>query len=443
MKTVTSIEEDKKGSGGYGSLLATCLAFSALMLLGVAFPLFSWVVFFGAVIYMLLVGDDEKRFVFLLYLFPFASVFKYKMGAISFHTILMVLFLAYMAVKTRKIEKKFCLLYMFFVIMCLPGVVHGYGYVIKQLCIPLYLYFLFQPYVIKNRYVFAKFYILSVLIVSVLGYFKDIIPNLNNYINDKAFWIDSGVFATRFSGFWGDPNYYSVNILLALSLVVILHYGNKMRTGLCYLSYVLLTLFGSLTASKSFLLVLVALCVFAVVTFTMDHRYSAAFFLLAIFSCVLVLVLSGVISLFSTVINRFLSGNSMSELTTGRSDIWIQYLTYINDHPYVWFVGDGFGSVLLNEKAPHNTYIDLIYHFGLIGSFVWLKTVFFSMRYWSRSKTVGNYLPLLVIAVAYFGLSELKYYDMMFHLSLLLMFMFQEYKQNDIDGSGKERSIYR
>jgi O-antigen ligase len=63
-----------------------------------------------------------------------------------------------------------------------------------------------------------------------------------------------------------------------------------------------------------------------------------------------------------------LTGNqSLSELTTGRTDLWLQYLRAFDQDTLLLFFGKGLSDVLVNERASHNTIIQIIFQFGLVG----------------------------------------------------------------------------
>ena len=66
--------------------------------------------------------------------------------------------------------------------------------------------------------------------------------------------------------------------------------------------------------------------------------------------------------------NAFLSGN-IAELTTGRSSISENYISFIGEQDLGKLLIGG-NNLLQFQNVPHNTYIDFIIQFGLIGLFI-------------------------------------------------------------------------
>ena len=64
---------------------------------------------------------------------------------------------------------------------------------------------------------------------------------------------------------------------------------------------------------------------------------------------------------------RFTEGEGLAGLTTNRTTLWLQYLTaFVHDIPLTLF-GAGYTSVNLFRKASHNTLIQAVYQFGILG----------------------------------------------------------------------------
>ena len=64
----------------------------------------------------------------------------------------------------------------------------------------------------------------------------------------------------RRSGWYGDPNYYTVGVILSISLLLLLYTRNKLKTVPFLVLIAPLIFFGFKTGSKSFLLLLAILC---------------------------------------------------------------------------------------------------------------------------------------------------------------------------------------
>jgi hypothetical protein len=56
-----------------------------------------------------------------------------------------------------------------------------------------------------------------------------------------------------------------------------------------------------------------------------------------------------------------------SENLSGRTDIWASRIEYLNDEPYRWIVGAGFGSAAVSGKNAHMLPLNVIVEIGIIG----------------------------------------------------------------------------
>ena len=82
---------------------------------------------------------------------------------------------------------------------------------------------------------------------------------------------------------------------------------------------------------------------------------------------VLVILLSGQITQFITnMVSRFTGLTNLNQITTGRYDLWGIYLKNICDETYGFLFGHGLNHIE-GIKAAHNTYLEIMYKFGVIG----------------------------------------------------------------------------
>jgi len=72
-------------------------------------------------------------------------------------------------------------------------------------------------------------------------------------------------------------------------------------------------------------------------------------------------------AMFDTVLSRFVGATNMSALTTGRTDLWVNYLRELGDNPMMLLFGNGYTDVTVGGRAAHNTLIQLLYQFGVVG----------------------------------------------------------------------------
>lgn len=192
-------------------------------------------------------------------------------------------------------------------------------------------------------------------------------PNISRYII-----VESYLTVTRLSGFYGDPNFYSAHVTACLAgvLVLLSRETEKRRQILLAAVSVALLYCGLLSASKTFVLTVACLFLFWFPILLERGNYgSARTRLLFGVLCAVAFVL--VSPAFRQVIRiigaRFTEGEGLAGLTTNRTALWLQYLTaFVHDIPLTLF-GAGYTSVNLFRKASHNTLIQAVYQFGILG----------------------------------------------------------------------------
>lgn len=192
-------------------------------------------------------------------------------------------------------------------------------------------------------------------------------PNISRYII-----VESYLTVTRLSGFYGDPNFYSAHVTACLAgvLVLLSRETEKRRQILLAAVSVALLYCGLLSASKTFVLTVACLFLFWLPILLERGNYgSARTRLLFGVLCAIAFVL--VSPAFRQVLQiigaRFTEGEGLAGLTTNRTTLWLQYLTaFVHDIPLTLF-GAGYTSVNLFRKASHNTLIQAVYQFGILG----------------------------------------------------------------------------
>ena len=131
--------------------------------------------------------------------------------------------------------------------------------------------------------------------------------------------------------------------------------------------------------------------------------------------------LSGRIEMLNNILERLFSADDFNSLTTGRFNLWQSYIEYFSLHIDKLIFGGGLGAPLLDDKAAHNTYIELIYNYGIIGIALFIFTLHtsFSGKKKTVRKSIFNYSGIVVVLVMYFFLSMLFYFDMAFHFIIV------------------------
>ncbi len=192
-------------------------------------------------------------------------------------------------------------------------------------------------------------------------------PNISRYII-----VESYLTVTRLSGFYGDPNFYSAHVTACLAgvLVLLSRETEKRRQILLAVVSVALLYCGLLSASKTFVLTVVCLFLFWLPILLERGNYGSARtrLLFGVLCAVAFVLVSPAFRQVLQIIGaRFTEGEGLAGLTTNRTTLWLQYLTaFVHDIPLTLF-GAGYTSVNLFRKASHNTLIQAVYQFGILG----------------------------------------------------------------------------
>jgi len=250
-------------------------------------------------------------------------------------------------------------------------------------------------------------------------------PQMLRYINVYK-WESVGL--TRFSGFYEDPNFYSVQIIMAVAaiLTVMSKTTKKPLIPLQLLAVLALVFFGLLSVSKMFLLSLgaiLALWVFSLKFKKQNVMYEAGA-LIVILAVVIAAYFSDVLT---AEINQYVFRFTQSAFTTGRTDLQIMYLDYLFSNSDKLFFGIGFSNILLNLRASHNTMIQIVWQIGLIGGvllYYWQRLAFAPVLNRIKFEPV-NKITFIMLVGAYFlpwlALDFLSFDEFFYYFLLVLI----------------------
>lgn len=177
----------------------------------------------------------------------------------------------------------------------------------------------------------------------------------------------------RFSGYYGDPNYYAAHIssALAATLLMFLREEKKLWRAVSLVLSLVLAYCGFLSISKTFFIVLALMAVCWLWRFfTVKGRAIEKIVVLSgIVLVVAVVIFSGVLkSQWDAFMFRFSFSSTLSDFTTHRTEWIVSYSKAIFTDMRLLFVGNGISKALVNDRASHNTAIQIVYQLGLIGT---------------------------------------------------------------------------
>jgi hypothetical protein len=407
--------------------ILTIALLTVLILFGTHFHILSLAAFAISCI-ILIVSDSQYKIILIIYLMMMAHIFKISPSGMSYFTLLMLLYIFIDLIKKKKIMWAAIAFTAFVIII---QIIYRRISVTDDLKLIVNILFIscamkeICNFSLRDKDKVYISYIISVIVSSVMRFFDSSFFNISDYtlvLKEEAFGANTeGI--TRFSGLYQDPNYYTVNLILALCFLVILYYENSVSPFICILGACCIIYFGSLTYSKSFILFLLLPFSFLVYA---NYKLKRAGAQIIIFMAIAGLVAFLIISNSHFLQMMQLRMETGTSLTTGRSDIWETYLDYILNRPTVALFGVGIGAPLLDDVAIHNSYIECFYHLGIVGI---ILLVFVIAKSGVKSKkrikrNLLNFAPLLIVLVTYAGLSQLHDYEFPLHFMLVYMQLF-------------------
>ncbi len=397
---------------------------------------------FTITIYGLLTSKRESLLDYLLFLIPSANVFKLNYNSFSLYTYISLLSLILLIIvdfkKTKYDKVQF---FMITILLFYSGLrLFNYssnrnefiGFFINMMLVTLLSNKENKLIdVRKNSVAFA----LGVLSASVSGLFLQHLPHMRSYFELDNIYL-SGAHMSRFVGLIGDPNYYSMEVAVAIVLLLVAYMTKKGSIPKTILLLIItLSIFGFMTLSKTYFIIWGFIIIVWVVrllpVINLKKMVSISFITgFMIFINDKYKVLNKLLFFY-----RFRFGNlygdydqSLNSLTTGRLQIWRYYFHEIVSSPLIFVFGTGFNRSI-RPFSTHNTFISIFYAFGFIGTILLLG--YMITLYRSQSSIPKNnsekkqiallrFLPLVIFLIYNASLDIL--FDDYFFLLLLMVF---------------------
>ena len=171
---------------------------------------------------------------------------------------------------------------------------------------------------------------------------------------------------------------------------------------------ILLTVFGALTASRTYLVCLSLMLI--LLLFSQNGSLKKKFRFLAGMVALILVALVLLYLIFPDLMEYYISRFAEKDITTGRDVLMIKYGEFISDHPKVMFWGIGlnqYGYDLITaykvaSNVPHNCIQEIILAWGIPGLVLficlWIAMMYRSVHFSERQKLL-NYIPFIIIFV--------------------------------------------
>lgn len=254
----------------------------------------------------------------------------------------------------------------------------------------------------------SKAFCFSMIISSCYAFLFRNTSQITNLRGEEvpAYWQSTSM---RFQGLFRDPNYYMALIVIAIILIIKLRTGKKIGRIAFTIGIVSLIYFGLMTYSKTFMLVSSGVLVIYLIILFVKRKYLQVLMLSIITICIILLSLQFDGSPISIIIHRLTDGSGLDDLTTGRSEIYVRYLSAINENLSTFIFGNGMSAEILGMNT-HNLFIELAYYIGTAGLVIYLiyiiNLAYMTANVWSlntnpRKPYFYKYLTLIVAFIMF------------------------------------------
>ena len=413
---------------------------TGLIVIGTRLPILTLVALaFG--VFVMFQNDEDSSLAFLIFIMPMATIFKLSITSPAFFTYLELFFvLMHFFRKRLRMDTLEVYILIFGAYLAVCQFANGgidINVTIKFVAHLYILYIASNMDLNKHYKTYLFLYVFGVIVSSIIANMDPFLP-VKNYVIPEGYY-NAGEYIGRFTGLYKDPNYYCINVIISLCILVLLF----AKADISLLSMLMLAAplfyFAIATVSKSAILMIVIPIIFFLYASAKRKKYGLLIVAGIAFIVTLQMALENRIPALETIMTRLLnSTRDIDSFTTHRMDLWKMYFDFFSDNPLHNVFGSSINKYTLNGAAPHNTYIDMIYQLGIVGSSFLLLLIFKIIQNKSIFIKRGfvNYGVLLCVLIMYGMLSELQYFDPPFHLIMIYITLNISYQNDSISIHG-------
>lgn len=385
---------------------------------------------------------------YILYLLPFSMVLKIPNLSFGFYPIIVAVsifgfgveWIIQVVKKKRKIQiltilpTSIYILYLFTLF-----IINNYSF-LNFVTLTMGALFLFVVIEfmkdIDIKEIFCSF-ILGILISCLIGIFYKHYPNLRGFYN-----ITNALGVIRFSALFPNTNAFTMNVLMAIGMVLVLYLKRDLKI-LVYPVLLLLLIISFETLSKMTYIVLILLLIaLFVVKLISDKKFKISKFtyipliltiflscLIQINNCVLITKRLAMpfsedqveINIESAEVDENLQNGEIStntngvlnNFTTGRVDLWKRCINEIATNTRNMFFGVQSGRdvyvIETVEGSPHNTFLQAIYASGVLGLILLASILSCYLVHFRKNFDFRGVVLLVAIAGCFCSLDAFSY----------------------------------
>lgn len=361
---------------------------------------------------------NKMRIVYdLVWYFPFYNMFKLGGVGISYYNILMlmasliIILLKKTTLRTRRTTNLIIILAAIALYSILISLVNGQSVafgVLVDVVMPMFtvITLLTIDYDGDSFLTIVWLYSLALIVAGIAGSSFVSLPGVQSYLDPNAYRFGSLRFI-RLQGLSGNPNYYSVDLNIAISLNLVVNNLFKKATTkrISITCVLLLTIIGLMTFSKSFIITGVITIVLYLGYELLARRKAGSIWklLILIFVGVTIIYALDSVEMIKAVFARFSeSGDDIGNFTSGRTVIWITYIDYMLENPVSLFLGFGLNAPKLQVGSiyypTHNLILEMLYSVGIAGGVLYMY--FYKMLLFNKfTKYFYCCFPILIFFV--------------------------------------------
>lgn len=353
--------------------------------------IYKQIFFFGVLFFVfnflfISLTSKKKIFYLLFFLYPLARVLKFPNIGTSIFTLLLafsyVILILRFFIEKQKITTQIVFtstLFLSYVLLTFTVSLINRGFAWNELfSYYLYLAFPFVAFVCysnrsdcdgTNNLLFCMTSYLCGMLITIAFY--KIVPNGIKMLNNLGVNVfEMGAAGIRFSPLTDDPNYGTALILL-LSCIFILAKKSKLQKVIGYPTMIIGLGLSCLSISKMLIggIFVLLVCFIILIMKKIDNLIiNSSIILIAFLGMIIFLSTSlGTSLLIRTIGTR--DGLSLNRITSGRTELFGAYSSYILSNPLVVLFGKGplFIDSVTFRLGEHNTFTKNVFGSGLIG----------------------------------------------------------------------------
>lgn len=398
----------------------------------------------GALAIYMFIIPIEHSLEALLFTMSFINIFKISYSSSSFFTFMQIIpvIKILFTKESLNIQKKSLIALGVYTLYIVAFLYTGLGQVTKIFLGFLLLICVYQSKAQDRLNCKNLFFFYSCGII-ISSFYSLLFPSIvKTYVSSLVVRLEDESAVGRFSGLFSNPNYFSIEISLALAGNLVLFMNNEESKKELFFIGIPLIVLGIMSQSNGFIFSVVIMLLF-IVSFYFRKKAGKAMIIIGLF-LILILIFS---KQTSTILNRYFfrltslesEESSLIQLTNGRIDIWRMYLERILNDLRILLLGNGIETTL--NRGAHNAFIEILFCMGIIGSSIY---VFLLLSILEKSSPVYRKYTLfsIILFMRAFTANIAFYNNTYFYFLLLFALRCVTNSHNSEQNFTEENKIY-